>query len=152
MAVAAFGGALATTGYRLRRADVPRAGLTRATVAATRQTWLGLGRYSTQFAAPLLAAGIAAPGRASRGDSGGRPPGSALRRAAIASLLLGPPLTAWAQGARTLDPARFTLARVADDLAYGLGVWSGCVAERTLAPLRPSSPGARCASTGPPAT
>ncbi len=137
LAAAAFGGAAAATGYRLRRADVPRAGLTRATVEATRQTWLGLGRYGTQFAVPLLAAGFAAPGRATRGDSGGRPPGSALRRMAAASLLLGPPLTAWAQGARTLDPARFTAARIADDVAYGLGVWSGCVTERTFAPLRP---------------
>lgn len=137
LAAAAFGGALVTTGYRLRRADVPRAGLTRATAAAARQTWLGLGRYGTQFAAPLLAAGIAAP---PRGGSGGRPPGPArlwARRAAMASLLLGPPLTAWAEGARTLDPATFTLGRIADDIAYGLGVWSGCVTARTLAPLRP---------------
>jgi mycofactocin glycosyltransferase len=124
LAAAAFAGALASTGYRLRRADVPRAGLTRATAAATRQTWLGLGRYATQFAAPLLAAGICA-----RGNWG--------RRAATASLLLAPPLTAWAEGTRTLDPARFTLGRIGDDIAYGLGVWSGCVAERTLAPLLP---------------
>jgi len=124
LAAAAFAGAVASTGYQLRRADVPRAGLTKATAAATRQTWLGIGRYSTQFAAPLLAAGVAA--RANWG-----------RRAAIASLLLGPPLTAWAEGPRTLDPATFTLARIADDIAYGLGVWSGCVNGRTLAPLRP---------------
>lgn len=132
-ASAAFAGALASTGYRLRRADVPLAGLTRATAAATRQTWLGLGRYSTQFAAPLLVAGIAAPSR-------GRPHGPARnwgRRAAIASLLLGPPLTAWAEGPRTLDPATFALGRIADDIAYGLGVWSGCVAARTVAPLLP---------------
>jgi mycofactocin system glycosyltransferase len=150
VAAAAFGGALATTGYRLRRADVPRAGLTRATVAATRQTWLGLGRYGTQCAAPLLAAGVVAPSRGDpagrppgltpRGDPGGRPPGLARRwgrRAAFASLLLGPPLTAWAEGPRSLDPARFTLARIADDIAYGLGVWSGCAAQRTIEPLRP---------------
>jgi mycofactocin glycosyltransferase len=127
-AAVAFGGALVSTGYRLRRAQVPRAGLTRATVSATRQTWLGLGRYGTQFAAPLLAAGLLAPGRTA----------SALgRRAAIGSLLLGPPLTAWAEGPRTLDPVRFTLGRIADDVAYGLGVWSGCLARRTFTPLRP---------------
>jgi cellulose synthase/poly-beta-1,6-N-acetylglucosamine synthase-like glycosyltransferase len=131
VAAVAFGGALATTGNRLRRAQVPRAGLTQATLTATRQTWLGLGRYATQFAAPLLALGITAPGRAvgSRRRWG--------RRAALASLLLGPPLTAWAEGSRAQDPASFTIARMADDIAYGLGVWSGCVAWRTLAPLRP---------------
>jgi len=52
--------------------------------------------------------------------------------------LLGPPLAAWANGPRTLDPARFTIARIADDVAYGLGVWVGCVAERTTVPVRPA--------------
>ncbi|HEY3907072.1 MAG TPA: mycofactocin biosynthesis glycosyltransferase MftF [Streptosporangiaceae bacterium] len=146
LAAAAFGGALATLGYRLRRAEVPRAGLTRATVMATRQTWLGVGRYGTQFAAPALIAAIAAPGRSlSRGESGGParytprpPPGPKLwRRLALGSLLLGPPLTAWAEGSRTLDPVRFTVGRIADDIAYGAGVWSGCLARRTLHPLRP---------------
>jgi mycofactocin system glycosyltransferase len=132
VAAVAFGGALATTGNRLRRAQVPRAGLTQATLTATRQTWLGLGRYGTQFAAPLLVAGIALPGRAGAGW-----PRRWGRRAALGSLLLGPPLTAWAEGARTLGPARFTLGRIADDVAYGLGVWSGCLVGRTLAPLRP---------------
>jgi mycofactocin glycosyltransferase len=138
LAAAAFGTALATTGHRLRQADVPRAGLTRATLAATRQTWLGLGRYATQFAAPLMVAAIAAPGRPSRAAPA--PAGSAGRwgrRAAVASLLLGPPLTAWAEGPRTLDPVRFTLGRIADEVAYGLGVWSGCLARRTLSPVRP---------------
>ena len=147
LAAAAFGGALATTGHRLRQADVPRAGLTRATVAATRQTWLGLGRYATQFAAPLLVAAIVAPGRSRSASTSSPGPARAhpapgpgrrwARRVAVASLLLGPPLTAWAEGARTLDPVRFTVGRIADEVAYGLGVWSGCVTRRTLSPLRP---------------
>jgi mycofactocin glycosyltransferase len=153
VAAVAFAGGLTATGERLRRAQVPRAGLTKATVTATRQTWLGLGRYATQFAAPLLVLGITAPGRATaRGGAGmagvagvaGGEGGSGRvrrgrwgRRAALASLLLGPPLTAWAEGSRAQDPASFTIARIADDIAYGLGVWSGCVAGRTLAPLRP---------------
>ncbi len=126
---------------------MPTAGLTKATVTATRQTWLGLGRYATQFAAPLLIAAIArlaGPGRPAVPGAGRpvrRSPRAASgrwgRRAALASLLLGPPLTAWAEGRRTLDPARFTLGRIADDIAYGLGVWSGCVTARTLAPLTP---------------
>jgi mycofactocin system glycosyltransferase len=138
VAAAAFAGALTTTGERLRRAEVPRAGLTKATVTATRQTWLGLGRYATQFAAPLLVLGITAPGRAVGRGRERRGRGRRWgRRAALASLLLGPPLTAWAEGSRAQDPASFTIARIADDIAYGLGVWSGCVAARTLAPLRP---------------
>jgi len=130
-AAAAFGASVLTTGLTLRRVDVPRDGLLPAMLGAARQTWLGAGRYGTQFAAPLLAAVIAAPGRGPAARRWGR-------RAAAASLLLGPPLTAWANGPRTLDPARLTLARIADDFAYGLGVWAGCVAERTTAPVRPA--------------
>jgi mycofactocin glycosyltransferase len=37
----------------------------------------------------------------------------------------------------TLTPARYVAARVADDLAYGAGVWKGCWQSRTLAPLTP---------------
>lgn len=125
-AAAAFGASVLTTGTTLRRADVPRDGLVAAMASATRWTWLGTGRYATQFAAPLLAVAIAAP----RGRLG--------RRVAAGSLLLGPALADWATGPRTLDPARFALARIADDVAYGLGVWSGCLAERTIAPLRPA--------------
>jgi mycofactocin glycosyltransferase len=129
-AAAGFGGSVLATYRSLHRAHVPRQGTVRAMFGAARQTWLGIGRYGTQFAAPVLVTVIAAPG--------GRSPGRRLgRRAAAASLLLGPPLTAWAAGPQTLDPARFTLGRIADDIAYGLGVWSGCVSERTTAPVRP---------------
>ena len=37
----------------------------------------------------------------------------------------------------TLDPVRFGALHVADDLAYGSGVWLGCLRARTLAPLLP---------------
>ena len=36
-----------------------------------------------------------------------------------------------------LDPVRFGALHVADDLAYGSGVWLGCLRARTLAPLLP---------------
>ena len=40
---------------------------------------------------------------------------------------------------RVVDPVRWTLACVADDLAYGAGVWRGCLAHRTWEPLRPTT-------------
>jgi hypothetical protein len=52
-------------------------------------------------------------------------------------LLLGPALNAYAECKPDLDPVRFTLARIADDICYGAGVWSGCLRERTLVPVRP---------------
>ncbi len=130
VAAAAFSGSVLTTYRSLHRADVPRRGTVRAMAVAARQTWLGMGRYATQFAAPLLAVAVVTPGGGSTSRRWGR-------RAAAGSLLLGPPLSAWAAGSRTLDPARFALGRIADDIAYGLGVWSGCVCERTTAPVRP---------------
>ncbi len=129
-AAAGFGGSVLATYRSLHRAGVPRQGTVRAMLGATRQTWLGIGRYGTQFAGPLLAAVIVAPGGRSASRRWGR-------RAAAASLLLGPPVSSWAAGPRTLDPARFTIGRIADDIAYGTGVWSGCVSERTTEPVRP---------------
>ena len=47
----------------VRRAGVPADGAPAAALTAVRQTWLGIGRYATQFAAPALAVALAAPGR-----------------------------------------------------------------------------------------
>ncbi len=38
----------------------------------------------------------------------------------------------------TVDPVRYTLLRIADDAAYGAGVWRGVVRQRSAAALRPS--------------
>jgi mycofactocin glycosyltransferase len=129
-AAAGFAGSVLALDRALRRTRAPRQGMARAMLAAARQTWLGIGRYGTQFAAPLLAAVLAVPGGRTAARRWGR-------RAAAGSLLLGPPLAAWADGPRALDPVRFALGRIADDIAYGLGVWSGCARWRTAAPVRP---------------
>ncbi len=128
----------------VRRAGVPADGAAGATVTAVRQTWLGLGRYATQFAAPVLLLALARPG----GRSAARRLG---RRAAAASLLLGPALTAYADRKPDLDPARFTLARIADDVCYGAGVWAGCLRERTAIPVRPAISLRPLRVSGPPA-
>jgi mycofactocin glycosyltransferase len=127
---AAAGGWLDLTAT-VRRAGIPADGAPAATVTAVRQTWLGIGRYATQFAAPVLCAALAAPG----GKTAARRWG---RRAAAASLLLGPALTAYAEHKPGLDPVRFSLAHIADDTCYGVGVWTGCVRERTIGPARPA--------------
>jgi len=129
-AAAAAGGWLNLTAT-VRRAGIPADGAPAATVTAVRQTWLGIGRYATQFAAPALGAALAAPGGQSAATRWGR-------RAAVASLLLGPPLAAYAERKPALDPVRFTLGHIADDACYGAGVWAGCLLERTLIPVRPA--------------
>jgi hypothetical protein len=43
----------------------------------------------------------------------------------------------WGSRPDGLDPLRYLSARVADDLAYGTGVWWGCWRARTIRPLLP---------------
>jgi mycofactocin system glycosyltransferase len=58
------------------------------------------------------------------------------RRAAGLALLV-PAVGDWAASHGDLDPVRYAALHVADDLAYGAGVWRSCLKERTLAPLLP---------------
>ncbi len=86
-------------------------------------TVVGLGRATTMLAVPLVGV-LAATGR--RG-----------RRAAVALVLL-PPVVDWVRRRPELDLPRWVAASVADDVAYGAGVWIGCLRERTAAPLLPT--------------
>ena len=58
------------------------------------------------------------------------------RRAAALALLV-PALRDWADNPSTLDPLRYAALHVADDAAYGVGVWAGCARARTVVPLVP---------------
>jgi mycofactocin system glycosyltransferase len=128
LAAAGLAAAQVTMARRVRRAGLPADGVTRATAAATYQTWLGVGRYATQFAAPALAASLLVCGHRRR---------VWWRRTAVASLLLGGPLATWLTRRPSLDVVRFTIGHIADDIAYGAGVYAGCARERTLTPIRP---------------
>jgi hypothetical protein len=66
-----------------------------------------------------------------------------------------PSLLEWVEQRPPLDPLRWTALRLADDVAYGAGVWAGCVRERSMAALRPdltSWPGRRAAVEDQPQT
>jgi hypothetical protein len=56
---------------------------------------------------------------------------------AATSLLLGPALSTWWSRRPALDPPRFVLGQLADDIAYGSGVLLGCARSRTVIPIRP---------------
>ncbi len=59
-------------------------------------------------------------------------------RPAAAVALLVPPLRRWAvTRPEGLGPAAWLALHVADDVAYGAGVWSGCLRLWTVAPLVP---------------
>ena len=110
---------------RLRSTGLPRSTCVRvAALAASRAvlgTGAGLGGAGLVVTAPLLLALL-------------------LRRSAratAAAVLLVPPLLEWRARRPALDPFRWTAVRLVDDLAYASGVWRGCLAGRTVKPLRP---------------
>jgi mycofactocin glycosyltransferase len=58
------------------------------------------------------------------------------RRAALVALL-APAIGDWVSERPELDPVRYAALHLADDVAYGVGVWRSCVTARTMAPLLP---------------
>jgi hypothetical protein len=119
----------AATAWRLRRrlraAHVPARDATSAALVAPAATALAAARWATQLWGPVV---VAAGLRSRR-----------ARPAAVAALV-APPLAEWVRRRPAIDPVRWTLAVWADDAAYGLGVWRGCLAARTTRPLRPRVP------------
>jgi hypothetical protein len=122
--------ALALGGVQLRRtlrdagvadADLSPQTLAGGAVQSVARTWEGVGRYLIQFAPPVLAAGLLHRGT----------------RLAAAGFMLAPALADWVARGKPLDPFRFVAGYLADEMAYGGGVLSQCVRERTLVPLRP---------------
>ena len=87
---------------------------------ASAQAALSVARYVATFALP---AALAAALRS--------------RRRAALGLLALPLLDEWRRARPELDPVRWTALGLADDAAYGAGVWWGCVRERTVRPLLP---------------
>jgi hypothetical protein len=128
-AAAAFGLSTALLGRRLRDNGLPARDLARPMAAGVWQTFLGTGRWCGQFAGPALLAAAARPGGRARRVRWGR-------RLAATALLAGPPLAEWARR-RDGNPVRFAAAVVADQAAYGAGVYAGCVRERLVAPVIP---------------
>jgi hypothetical protein len=120
VALAAFAVSTARLRARLRGHDLPTTGLVRANAGGVLQTGLGLGRWCGQFAAPaLIAAGRAAPLRA-------------------AALLVGPLLADWLRQRPPTGPAGYVAGGLAEQVAYGAGVWAGCVRERHFVALLPT--------------
>jgi mycofactocin glycosyltransferase len=133
-AAAAYGASTALLARRLRGNDLPATGLAGPMANGVLQTWLGTGRWCGQFAAPVVLLALARPGgRTARTRWG--------RRLAAASLLAGPPLHDWARqraaGTGPGDAIRFTARALADQAAYGAGVYAGCLRQRTIAPVLP---------------
>jgi mycofactocin system glycosyltransferase len=123
------------TAATIARARRP-VGLTHGSVAtdtgrALGQTALGAGRYLSQIALPAVVLAAAAPGARRR-----------RRTLVMTALVLAPTASDWMgrrrAGRDRTDPFRHAAISLADDVAYGAGVWTGCVRARTSTPLLPA--------------
>jgi len=107
---------------RLRAAALPTADATRGALLAPLQAATGAARWAGQLWWPLLLL-LAARSR--------------RRRPAVVCVTVAPALVEWVRRRPPLDPVRWTVAVLADDVAYGLGVWTGSARAHTLRPLLP---------------
>jgi len=62
-------------------------------------------------------------------------------RSALLAAAVVPALIEHRERRPDLGVAAFTVLRLADDLAYGAGVWAGCIARRDLTALLPAFAG-----------
>lgn len=107
----------------VRPAGVPTGPAVKWAARSAGWTLVGLSRAVWLVGAPPVLLALALMGR--RG-----------RRAALVLGTLGP-VVEWHTRHPALDPVRYTAACWADDLAYGVGVWRGCLTARTLGPFLP---------------
>lgn len=62
-------------------------------------------------------------------------------RPALAAVAVLPGLMSWWQTRPAIGPARHAALHLADDIAYGTGVWIGCIRRRSVRALLPTSTG-----------
>jgi mycofactocin system glycosyltransferase len=120
----AAGGTYLATRRTLRSADVSELSASTLARESLAGTWRGVGRYATQFALPLIAA-TALPRK--RRFS---------RSALVTALAIAAPIAEHRARRPDVTLPRFVAGRLADDAAYGAGVYAGCVKQGTLAPLK----------------
>jgi mycofactocin system glycosyltransferase len=121
-AVLMTGTHVALTARALGRVDVPVKAAASLALRGTINSGVAVGRATTMLLPGLLAAGLT------------------RRRTAPAALalLLAEPARSWARSGRDLDPIRWTGLAIADDVAYGAGVWAGALRGHIAAPLLPT--------------
>jgi len=122
VALVLLAGSTAALARQLRDRGVPVGRSLQWSAQGAAWTLVGMGRALSMLAAPAVVAG-------------------AFRRrrwAATAGLLMAmPPVVDWWRRRPPLDPVRWSVASVADDMAYGAGVWLGCLGEGSFGPLLP---------------
>jgi len=107
------------------------AGAVGAVLTRAGLTLRSAGTYATQLLGPALVAALVAGSR-----PGATPPARRLATV-VGALLIAPPVATGFSRRPPGNPARFVLAHVAEDIAYGSGVLHGCMRTRTARALRP---------------
>ena len=122
-AAALVAGSTLSLTRQVRRFGVPSTLALRWSAEGAAWTAVGLGHALTMLWGPALAVGALHS-----------------RRWAVtaATLVAVPPLVEWWRRRPPLDPVRWSVAAVVDDVAYGAGVWWGCLRDRTFGPLVPA--------------
>jgi hypothetical protein len=135
LAAAVVAAAAAVLAREVRGHGIPLRLPVRWSAESAGWTMVGASRAATTLAFPALAIGLL------RGRW----------RVAVAALVLAPPLVDWWQRRPDLDPVRWSMASIVDSVAYGAGVWSGCLRSRSFGPLIPTlrvASGKRTAPSG----
>lgn len=122
---------VATLARPLRRHGVGSAQIARLSAAALVSSWVGLGRWCGQFAWPAAAAVLVVPGGRSRRRRAGR-------RLAVCLLVLTPVVLDRRREDGSSTRIGDLAAGLLEEAAYGAGAVTGCLRERTMAPLVPS--------------
>lgn len=112
----------ATLAGQLRPLGVPAWRAVAISATSGGRASIAAGRFATTLAPGVLAGAVV----------------SRRARTSAIALLLGPPTSEWLRRRPALDPLRWTALCVADDVAYCLGVWAGCLRAGTLDPVRPA--------------
>jgi hypothetical protein len=105
----------------LSRHGVPPRAAAALALRGLGESGAALGRAATMLGPAPLAAGLLH---------------ARTRRPALA-LLLAAPVRDYVLLRPSLDPLRFAVLSIADDISYGAGVWSGSLQARACRPLRP---------------
>ncbi|MCD5349713.1 mycofactocin biosynthesis glycosyltransferase MftF [Kineosporia mesophila] len=128
LAAATFAAGYADAHRALTQAGTTSDDLLKPLAIGVRETFFGMGRWTSQFALPFLPLLLALPGCHRRG-----------RALAALALVLASPVREWLRvRPEGIDPVRWSIAVLLDDAAYGAGVWAGSAQARHLRAVRPS--------------